>query len=272
MNRFNARLCKILLPALIKSACPGRIPRSGEKGKQVNCFVVSVDNQGEPYLLVTGINKDVLDCREWNGNSYSIEKSINLADVTSRDLFITHYYGLSTILYSGIIDLAISRFTLIPYGKVRLHDLVERFDQYFFNKKKLVTKQRIDLLRLLISRHQQGKNSFEAFELMTELYSIKWVLHPEGDSQLRKVDFFLSSLSDTGELLKIGQLYALTGHALKAIEEYEEQERRHTDNVKVQRLALWLTVAIVLLTAAQAGLFKLPTLLDMSNVKLGWPW
>jgi hypothetical protein len=141
---------------------------------------------------------------------------------------------------------------------------VESVDQYFFNKKKLVTKQRIDLLRLLVERRLDGHKAESPVDLMTALYSIKWVLHPERDTQKERVRFYLDSLVSTGELSKLDHRYELTGKALQAIEVYEEQERKHTESIKAQRAMFWLTMAIALLTAAQADLIKFPTLLDLS--------
>ena len=60
--------------------------------------------------------------------------------------------------------------------------------------------------------------------------------------------------------------YRLTGKALHTVEMYEEQERRHAEGVKVQWKMVWLTLAILALTLVQAGLVKLPTILDLSGM------
>ena len=99
---------------------------------------------------------------------------------------------------------------------------------------------------------------------MTPLYTDKWVFHPDQDSERRKLKFYLESLVDTGELKIVNYKYVLTGHAVRAIEEYEEQERKHTENVKIQRRMFWLTLAIALLTLVQAGLVKLPPFIDLT--------
>lgn len=89
-----------------------------------------------------------------------------------------------------------------------------------------------------------------------------------GMGSKKKVQVFLDSLADTGELRRTQTGgYRITGFALKAIEDYEEQERRHTDNVKIQRWALILTLAIVLFTATQAEIIKIPTLIDLTTSK-----
>lgn len=54
-------------------------------------------------------------------------------------------------------------------------------------------------------------------------------------------------------------------YAVRMIEEYEEQERKHTENVKMQGRMFWLTLTIALLTLVQAGLVKLPPLFDFTS-------
>lgn len=262
LTRF---LCKRLLPKLVARTCEMPIPRSGSEGERVNCFTVYIEKDRRPYLFVTGVESENLLCLEWDGDHFSENTFIPLAHIDQKDIFVAHYYGLSVVRFTGIYDLVINRLTRWPYIKIHFMRVAERFGQYIFNKKKLVTKQKVDLLRILLSRHLEGNTSLDSFHLMSDLYTIKWVLHPDGDAQRRKLALHLDALAHTGELKRQQDRYVLTGLALSAIEEYEEQERRHTENVKTQKLMVWLTLAIVLLTLVQAGLVKLPLLIDLSR-------
>lgn len=258
-------LCRVFLPRVLRRTCPNAIPRSGDRAKRVNCFSVSIDKDGDPYLLVKGVDGDDLRCLEWSGTQYDNEATISLAEIDPRAIFVMHFYGLCEIRFSGIVDLAIGRTFFGPYLRMQIMRAVSAVDQYFFNKKKMETKQRIDLVHILVARHLEGQPIRDAFSLMTTLYSVKWIYHPESESQKRKVEFYLKSLVDTGELKSSNTGYELTGYALRSIEEFEEQERKHTENVKIQRGMFGLTLVIALLTAAQAGLFKLPTVLDFTS-------
>lgn len=262
MHPLAQRLCKRVLPKVIGRACESRIPRSGEEGAKVNCFVTSIDRAGEPYLIVLSLVDNNLNCIEWDGTSYSIERTVPLSSLSLADFRITHYYGHSEIQYSGLLNFVRNRLLPWPYLQIHVVRQLSGLDQYLFNKKKLVTKQRTDLLKFLIERALDGKTEHEPLDLMTDLHSIKWVLHPHGEEEQRKLEFYLDALVETGELRRVNCKYLLTGFALRAIEEYEEQERKHTANVKMQGRTFWLTLAIVALTAIQAGLVKLPVLLD----------
>lgn len=262
MSPIAVRLCRIALPAVLGRACESRIPRSGENGARVNCYVTAIDRANDPYLIALGLSGDTLACIEWDGSSYSIDRTIPLASLKLSDIRITHYYGHSEVQYSGLLDYLQSRVAPWPYLKIHVVRRLGGIGQYLFNKKKLATKQRNDLLKFLIERTLDGEVEHEATDLMTELYSIKWVLHPHGDAQQRKLEFYLDSLVETGELRRANYNYIVTGFALRAIEQDEEHERRHTENVKMQWRMFWLTLAIVALTVVQAGLIRLPALVD----------
>lgn len=265
MSKLQRRLLHWLLTQALQRKCPERIPRSGASGAKVNCFVVYVNRATEPYLLVRELSGDVVVCSEWTGQTFDKLAEVRLSDILGSDLEVTHFYGLDEVNYTGLASWAWGRLSLWPYAKIWSVRIISSIDQYFFNKRKLVTKQRIDLLKILVARELEGRAISSPIDLMTELYSLRWVLHPERDPQQRRLRFYLDSLVDTGELKKVNGDYNLTGEALKAIELYEEQERKHTAGVKEQRRMAWLTLAIVLLTAVQAGLVKLPTLIDWSR-------
>ena len=269
MTPIELSFAKLLLQRALKCPCPQLIPRSGAAGAKVNCFTIYIDKGGEPYLLVQSLSDGMLSCLEWSGSSFDKPLLVPLKEIKSRDFTITHFYGNDEVRYRGLTDFLLGRTFFFPYIKRRVVRAIEATDQFFFNKKKLLTKQRIDLLRFLVQHRLEGNLISSPVDLMTGLYSLKWVRHPDRDPQQKRLRFYLDSLVDTGELKREAHLYELTGEALKAIEVYEEQERKHTENVKAQRGMFWLTVAIVFLTGAQAGLYKLPTLLDLSDLKIG---
>lgn len=264
MHLLKIKLSRYYLSLALKNQCGSRISRSGKEGELVNCFSVVIDKVDQPYLFVLELINDELICLEWNGQSYEKNTILALDSIPFSQLQITHYYGLSTIRYFGILNFIVGMLTLWPYIKIRFVNTLGNFDQYIFNKKKFITKQRIDLLRFLVSQVNDGHDSFNAYDLMFQLYTIKWILHPNHNSELKKLEFYLRSLCDTGELRTINHEYILTGHALRTIEEYEEQERKHTENVKMQWRMFWLTLVIACLTLVQSGLIKLSPLLDLT--------
>ena len=272
MSKLKLRLCRALLPRILERVSPDVIPRSPPEGNRVNCFSVSIDRDGEPYFLVSSFESDRLHGRIWDGSSYSERAELALSDIDPDQLFVRHYYGLSTVKYLGILDLAYGRTLFLPYLHIHIQRVLDRFRQYRFNQTRLATKRRMELLYFLLERQFEAEADiipsnirFHSLGLMSGLYSERWILHPEGSVQRQTVEFYLESLVQSGDLQKPTSMeYELTPKALQSAEEYQEQTRKHTQSISMQRRMFWLTLAIVLLAAVQAGIVKLPVLLDLS--------
>lgn len=258
-------LYRLMLPILIANACESRIPRSGEKGQGVNCFVVAIDRESSPYFLATSYENKKLTGLIWNHDKYSDECSLDISELKNGELRVTHFYGLAEVTYNNIYDIVWHYFTKMIYLKINLYRHIDTTHQYFFNKRKFFTKKRMDLLQFMINDQlDRTHKGIGAIDLMTKLYSIKWVLHPSADEQQEKLELYLDSLVESGELEKINSKYIVTGKSISTVERYEEQERKHTEAVKLQKKMFWLTVVIALVAAVQAGIIKLPTLLNLS--------
>ncbi len=245
------------------------IPRSGEEGEKVNCFVVALNNQdGSPFFMAADYEDGILLGLKWDGHSYAEKHSIQFSDIKNFNVTIKHYYGLSTIRYHNIYAFAWNYFTKIVYIKIHLARIFSSIGQYLFNKKKLITKNRMELLHFMLEDQiSREHDSIGVIDLMTKLYSIKWVMHPSSDDQEKKLEIYLDSLVESGDLRKVNHKYVVTGKAISTLERYEEEERRHDEILKLQCRMVWLTVILVTIGLLQAGLVKLPTLLDFSNAQ-----
>lgn len=94
----------------------------------------------------------------------------------------------------------------------------------------------MELLRLMMDDQlDRTHNGITPLDLMTKIYSMRLFLHPFWGMQHKKMDFYLESLVSSGELSKINDEYVVTGKAISTIEKYEEDERRHTESVKLQK-------------------------------------
>ena len=259
-------LYRWLLPRLIARACESQIPRSGKKGEEVNCYVVALDQGDSPYFVATAIDGDFLTGLKYDGKSYSDKATISISDLESGTLRITHYYGLSEVVYNSIYDVAWQYFTKLIYLKIYIYRYIDRTFQYFFNKRKLVTKRRMELLRLMMDDQlDRTHEGIDSLDLMSKIYSMRLFLHPSWEVQHKKLELYLDSLVLSGELKKENNEYVVTGKAISTIEKYEEDERRHTEAVKLQRKMFWLTIIAVIFAIVQSGVIKLPTIIDFSN-------
>lgn len=256
---LKKKLYQHYLPKLIENKCDASIPRSGENGKKVNCFVVLFFNGDDPYLLVEDFIKDKLICLQWDGNSFKQHTSIYLEATDSLSLKIEHYYGFDNVSYSSIYDYVIHQITHYIYLKIHLSRAKEFLSQYLFNKRSLATKKRFDFLKLLIDKFHGKNDGFSYVSVMAEMHTNRSFLHPEFDQEAKKIEAHLKGFVDTGELKLINHQYYLTGFAFQAIDTYEEQDRRHKSAIRAQYLIIALTLVLAILTAVQAGVIVLPT-------------
>lgn len=232
--------------------------------------MVALDRGGAPYFVATAINGDILEGLLWNGSSYADSTTLSIPDLETGQLNITHYYGLSEVAYDNIYDVAWNYVTKLVYLKIKIYRHIESTYQYVFNKRKMITKRRMELLRLMMDDQlDRTHDGISSLDLMSRIYSMRMFLHPSWEVQHRKVELYLESLVQSGELRQVNDEYVVTGRAISTIERYEEEERRHMEAVKLQKKMFWLTIVAVIFAIVQSGFIKLPTIIDLS--KFSWP-
>jgi hypothetical protein len=219
---------------------------------------------GEP-LIVESANGSSLNCLEFDGKRYTIQTKIEFESLINERFEFTHFHGLAATTYTGWLDFALGVIFRLPYIKAWLYFKKGDFLQYLYNRKKLITQQRIDLLKVILVAQVNGADLSSSLSVMTLVYTDMWYLHPNGEEQHHRVEFYLNALSETNDLKKTGVHYSITGQGIEAIERYEEEERKHSENIGGQRRMFWLTIVIAVLTLVQAGLVKLPPLLDLTK-------
>lgn len=102
-------------------------------------------------------------------------------------------------------------------------------------------------------------------DLMSVKYGYRWAGHPGWEAHHHLLEQHLVLLAQSGELEKHGHKYKPTGLALKTLEESEDEDRKHSANLRVQLLLAVLTFVSAVMAAAQAGLVKLPVLIDLTK-------
>lgn len=259
------KIKKYLLNVALQRPAPQRIPRSGLEGEAVNCYVVRVFNGNDKPLIIEPSDGDKLNCLEFDGERYSIKSEHSFDDLLERKFEVTHFHGLATTTYFDWLDFALGTIFRIPYIKTWFLNTKNKISQFIFNRRKLITKQRVDLLKVILDSQLNGANIVSSLSVMTLIHTNKWYLHPNWEDQHNRVKFYLDALAETKDLTKINGDYSITGQGIAAIERYEEEERKHSEAMASQRGMFWLTLVIAALTLVQAGLVKLPILLDFSK-------
>lgn len=257
---------KALFKNILSKNCPNRISRSGDEGKKVNCFTVRLDKNKEPFLLVENFKDNKLIGKKWDGQKFIDNFEVDIKKLEEYELFIIHYYGLATITFDGINDYGWNYFFKYIYIKLWLRNTIQNIDQFFFNKKKIVTDNRLSLLENMLEiQLNKPKSGIGFVDLMCKLYSFKWLYHPNKEIEKRKLKLYLDSLIDSGELIEKNNEYFVTGKAISTLEKYEQSEEKHIREVKHQRKIVLLTVIIAFATLLQTKIINIPTLISFDS-------
>lgn len=264
MNFLKKKLYQHYLPNLIKNKCDDRIPRSGDAGRKTNCFLIYLNQNNQPYLLVENILNDELNCLQYNGHRYEDNVTINIEEIDDLQPQITHYYGLYQITYSSIYGYLLENFTYYLRLKINITKFIDYIFQYLFNRRSLETKQRYEFLKLLTTNFIGIDDGFSYVDVIRLMHTDRIFLHPEYRSESKKIAAYLEAFVDTQELKLIKGSYHLSGLAFKAIEDYEEQDRKHRSANRIQYIMVFLTIVLAFFAAVQAGVITLPMLINLS--------
>lgn len=160
------------------------------------------------------------------------------------DIRIQHFYKGAAYEYNSGIRFILSTLT----SKHRFIRSKNKIAQAVFNKKKLVRAERIELLQHIFNKTENDSNySISPFSIGTELYSKRWVHHPEQNNLRNYYQLLLDSLLDSKDLKKDKNIYKLSSHALLTLSEYAREEQRHEDNQNSAKKTRSLTIAIIVL-------------------------
>lgn len=264
MNWLSIRI----LSNILSNPCPDSIPRSGDKGKKVDCYSLGLYEGKNPKLLVSSINKFGYEGRHWTVNQFKNDASIPFYLSSGLNLKIEHYYGLVTHSYNGILDYVLHEFTWF-YKAQTLYVLSKQaIPQSFFNRKNLQLPNRMRILENIIEKQaDEPKQSFSSLALMTYLYSTRWYLHPQKNTLRKKLELYLESFVASGEIKesKSGGEYVIAGKAIATLEKYQIETKRAKDARKAQNWMLILTGLLAIFSAFQSGLIKPIELFDLKE-------
>jgi hypothetical protein len=241
------------------------VVRIGTGVEFVDVKVIQFRKDEEPWLIVERREGDELVCSTWDGTTHAGETRYPLSQFSDHQYQIKHYYGPSTVYFNSLSDYARGYYLRLPYALIQIRRGLEHAGTFLYNRRRIVLGQRLDLLTFMIEQAAEGKTSFSSLDLMTDMHTIRWITHPSGESARSRLELYLDSLVDTGELAKTSRDYRLTGYALRLVEERSEQERKHRQGIRIQWLIAALTLATVILAIFQAGLIELNPLLNFKD-------
>jgi hypothetical protein len=265
MSKLKRLILFWLLKPPLEKQCPARLSLFGKGSEKNNCYNVFLLLNGKRNIIIQSIDSKGIRGKEYDGNSFSKDCVVPFESLSHIDIEILHFYKSSRVSYKKLFDFFIWEKTKIFYLIIYGHILTYKCSQFIYNRRRLVTIQRMKILEVLVNNHiEQAGKGIGLIDIITRLYSIKWVGHPDGDQQQNKISLYLDSLVDSGELTKNGANYHVTLKAISTLEKYEEDDKRNRTQTQLQWMMISLTIILAVTAVIQAGIIKIPTIVDLT--------
>ena len=175
-----------------------------------------------------------------------------------------HYLGSQFFTYFSPVKLLIWEYLRFP----RLKILKNLLAQFLYNAKTPIRTDRVEILKKLvelrleldtddsISMERILENDYgsEIYEIISKLYGDRIFNHRRYEHISAHLALLLESLVVTNDVIRGGQEshYRATGKALSTIAQYEQENRRHKEQMRHSSKIFWLTVVLALVGILQA--------------------
>lgn len=264
-------LIRLIDIALAKPA-PRLISRSGESAEDVDCFVVHLELDGSEYN-VDSRDGHWLVCRLWDEEAKEFHEPVQLSifDAWRAKPDIRHFIGNYDVRWTDWSDFRNDQRVKLVYIKIALKRAYELASQLRSRFRKVVTVERHTVLKAVWELQLEHDHPVGAVAVLAKVHGVQIFSHPFRQHVSTRMRLQLKGLVDTGELRNASNIeYVVTGVGISALERFEEEESRHRDAVRTQKIMLWLTLILMISAVVQAGLVKVPALVHIKE--WGWPW
>ena len=223
---------------------PNRIPLSSPGVFSRNYFTIHLGEA--PHFreyVVNSLGTRGMVCFHFNTETNErTEATVPYSSLRHLVPHITYYFRDLQVDYHGAADFLIN----LAWQRHWFALASERAAQFFFNRRELVRKDRMDALRHFVSATQRNREfTSSVVGYMTALYGPRWIRHPDDENLLNFHSLILESLVQSEDLQSDGVYYRLRAQALATLDEYEREERHHRDQFRQQYVLLALTFGLI---------------------------
>jgi len=265
MQKINTHLLTYLLRKTTSRVCPPNTSDEIADSKKRNCFYPWVlKGEERDFVVLKVVGSEAHGLRYLQDRS-SEKVCVPVSTISPDSLEITHIYGNYRLTYIGVWS-AIWRLSS-GWSYLYIHTRLawDITAQWVFNRRPLPARRRLELLREVIDLAETTSDEVTSILLMSARHGDRWAVHPEWWSHHARLDEQLKLLTEMGDLQDWNRGYRPTGQGLRTLDDADEADRKHRENVRVQWSLVLLAVASLLMAAVQAGIVKFPTLLDLTS-------
>lgn len=265
MHSISTHLLGYVLRKVTSRTCPATISRGTAESTKLNCFYAWVLKDEEHDFVILQVVGGKAHGLRYSDNRSSMEVCVPLSEIVPGSVRITHIYGNDQVEYTGVWSAICGLLTGWPYVYIHTRRIWHTVAQWAFNRRSLPARRRLELLREVIVFAETTSEGVNSLALMSARHGDRWAAHPGWWSHHSRLDEQLELLTEAGDLQKWGSGYRPTGQGLRTLDDADEADRKHRENVRVQWSLVVLAVASAVMAAAQAGIIKFPVRLDLTD-------
>lgn len=251
-NRLRAAVTRAAINFALRKPAPQRIPLSlpaaaGNDFYSVELLEPSSESRSAYVSARDGEHYRVIYFNEAVGGGY---EAIVLGHRVDAFQFQARHY-LRGYEFRSRSPLLFLFQQLVRYPNLLI--LQDRLAQFLFNRRKLTRHDRIEILRMFVTKTMTNPNySASATSLLQDLHSLRGFSHPQGQEIMNYYRLVLQSFVESEDLALSNHAYTLTGRGMHTLAQYELEERRFQESMGQQRLVGKLTIALIAVGIAQA--------------------
>jgi hypothetical protein len=262
MSSIRVWIWKFAIRRLAALSCPERVPRSGPRAAMVNCASATLVENGneDTAFLVDSYNDYGVEGRFWNGQSFGAEGIVPWVMLDLNQMEVTYFRGHYDFHFYGLINTYMG---LLFRGYLMIL-FKDKAAQYLFNIRTPVRADRMLTLKALVRHRREDalnnngilRNNYrgiDASSFLEFLHGRRIWRHPSYRETMVDVQLNLNSLESTGDSIRSNEgHFRSSDQALFTISNFEEDNRRHSDQVRHNFAIAALTCALVFVGLVQA--------------------
>ncbi len=264
-ERINKYILKCAVIVATKKPAPTRIPLTGENALKNDCFVVEVqatdgDKTDFQVDLVSkkGFCGRLKTLNEQGRTEYSVKACVPLKSLEKWEFEANHFYKTYRFRYRSPFKFIVWN----AFSLFKLEILKEKISQLFFNISTKERTERIEVLTELVSMRAEMTDDIllgfvkdqhqSSFELFRKFYGEKVFGNPQYKMMLYRFEMILRSFLDGGEISETRNGFQVEPKALALISQYQEENRRHKEQMAHNRRIFALSIVVAIATIMQA--------------------
>lgn len=244
----------LAIDVAMRRPAPRIIPLSDpDKMKNRDYFVLHLGDNENPWrFLVESKGKQGMYGRWYDDDVQDgVSASIPAISLLEFSMHITQYFGELELRYRSCFKFLVYQFLQLP----QIFLAAKKLSRFLFRQRKLRREDRIKVLQMIVDDAVQsaGRDAWTSAPLiMHMLYGPNWYHHGDSERLGEYYRMLLDSLVASGDMERNLASYRLAPSAFATLAKYEEENRRHRDQVRQQKIIGFLTFALVAVGSLQA--------------------